>query len=284
MVEGYYPSTLLDTLRILDEKDVIIYAGGTDLMVRNKNLASLLPHFNKDLLYVGELKELKEIRTSDSKIEIGAACTYSDLLKEKEVPEILKESIRQIASPAIRNKGTLGGNICNASPAGDTLPILYALDAKLKVTSLNISREINIEDFILGPREITLKKEEILESIIIPKSNLNRSYYKKVGARKASAISKLSFVALAHIENEKINDIRIALGAVGRTVIRSKEIENIIVGTDSKDIKSKIEIIKKAYSEKITPISDQRSTAIYRKTVALRLIEYFLNSKLAASH
>ncbi|MDS0524609.1 FAD binding domain-containing protein [Clostridium sp. SHJSY1] len=284
MVEGYYPNTLLEALKILEEKDIIIHAGGTDLMVRNKNITSLLPKFDKDLLYIGDLKELKEIKICDSMIEIGAACTYSKLLKEKEIPNVLKEAIKEIASPAIRNKGTIGGNICNASPAGDTLPILYALDAKLKLTNISISREINIEDFILGPRKITLKKDEILESIIIPKSKINITYYEKVGARKASAISKLSVVALADIENEKINDIRIALGAVGTTVVRRKEIENIIIGTDLKDIKNKIEIIKKAYSEKITPINDQRSTAIYRKTVALKLIEYFLISKLPAIH
>lgn len=280
MVNGSSPINFKEALKILKERDIIIYAGGTDLMVRNKNTASLLPKFNSDLLYIGNLKELKEIKESSYNLEIGAACTFSVLLRAKEIPQILKESIKQIASPAIRNMGTIGGNICNASPAGDTLPVLYALDAKLKLTSENSSREVYIKDFILGPRKILLEKDEILESIIIPKSKFNITYYEKVGARKASAISKLSFVGLAEIENEKIKEIRIAIGSVAPRIIRIKDAEDILSGSNINDLESKIEEVKKVYSKEIVPISDQRSTAAYRKTVALRLIQYFLNIEL----
>lgn len=276
MVEGYYLNTFEEALKILNEKDVTIYAGGTDLMVRNKNAASLLPKFNKDLLYIGNLIELKKVKMLSSTIEIGTACTLSSLLKAKEVPEILKEAIRQIASPAIRNMGTIGGNICNASPAGDTLPILYALDAKLKLTSESSSREVNIEDFILGPRKISLNKNEILESIIISKTEFNKTSYEKVGARKASAISKLSFVGIAKIEDETIKNIRIALGSVASTVVRMKDVEDILIGKKIRDLESTREKINRLCLEKITPIDDQRSTAVYRKKTAIRLIQYFL--------
>lgn len=280
MVEGYFPSTVEEALKILNEKDVTIYAGGTDLMVRNKNAASLLPKFNKALLYIKNLKELKEIKESASAMEIGAGCSLASLLRKKEIPETLKEAIRQIASPAIRNMGTIGGNICNASPAGDTLPVLYALAAKLKLTSKNSSREIKIEDFILGPRKIALEKNEFLESVIIPKSEFNKTHYEKVGARKASAISKLSFAAFAKIEDETVKDIRIALGSVGPKVVRIKKAEDIIIGRSLKDIESQITEMEKIYSENITPIDDQRSTAVYRKKTAIRLIQYFLNTEL----
>jgi len=280
MVDGYFPSTFEEALKILNEKDVIIYAGGTDLMVRNKNATSLLPKFNNDLLYIGNLKELKEIKESVDKLEIGATCSLSSLLREKEIPEILKEAIRQIASPAIRNVGTLGGNICNASPAGDTLPVLYALDGKLKLTSKNSSREVYIKDFILGPRKTILEKNEILESIIISKAEFNKLYYQKVGSRKASAISKLSFVGLAQVNDEKIKDIRITLGSVAPKIIRIKEAEDILIGSNINDIEIKILDIIKMYSKEIVPIDDQRSTAVYRKTVSLRLIQYFLNIEL----
>lgn len=280
MVEGYSPNTFKQALKILNEKDVIIYAGGTDLMVKNKNVASLLPKFTKDLLYIGDLNELKEIREEDNTIKIGAACTLSSLLRVESVPEVLKEAIRNIASPAIRNIGTIGGNICNASPAGDTLPILYALEAKLKLSSINSSREVNINDFILGPGKIILKNNEILESILIEKVNFNKVYYQKVGARKASAISKISFVALAEVIDEKIIDIRIAIGSVGPKIVRVKTSEDILIGRELKDIENIMSEIIKVYSENVNPISDQRSTAIYRKTVALRLIQYFLNIEL----
>lgn len=280
MVEGYLPKDLDDALKVLNEKDVIIYAGGTDLMVRNKNAASLLPKFDKNLLYVGHLKELKEINVLEDSLEIGSACTLSSLLRSEKTPESLKESIRQIASPAIRNMGTIGGNICNASPAGDTLPILYALDAKLKLVSGNSSREVHIEDFILGPRKIILERTEILKSIIIPKAGLNKLYYEKVGARKASAISKLSFIGLAEVKEGRVKDIRIAIGSVAPKVVRVREAEDFIKEKNLEDIKSQMGEIYKIYSKEIVPIDDQRSTAVYRKTVALRLIQYFLNTKI----
>lgn len=283
MVDGYLPKDLGEALKILSKKDITVYAGGTDLMVRNKNAASLLPKFNNDLLYIGNLKELKEIKESADKLEIGAACTLSTILRIKGIPEVLKEAIRQIASPAIRNIGTIGGNICNASPAGDTLPVLYGLNAKLKLTGENSSREVGINDFILGPRRIFLEKHEILESIIIPKAEFNRTYYEKVGARKASAISKLSFVGVAKIENKIVKDIRIAIGSVAPKIVRVKEAEDLLVGNNLEDMKSKVKEIKDIYSKYVVPIDDQRSTAVYRKTVALRLIQYFLNIELNKS-
>lgn len=280
MVDGYLPKDLDEALKILNEKDVTIYAGGTDLMVRNKNAASLLPKFNKDLLYIGKLKELKGVKESDDSLEIGTACTLSSLLRAKGIPEVLKESIRQIASPAIRNMGTIGGNICNASPAGDTLPILYALDAKLKLVSENSSREVHIEDFILGPRKIILERTEILKSIIIPKLEFNKVHYEKVGARKASAISKLSFSGLAEVKDGKVKDIRIAIGSVAPKVVRVREAEDFIKEKNLEDIKSEMEEIRNIYAKEIVPIDDQRSKAVYRKTVALRLIQYFLNTRI----
>lgn len=280
MVDGYSPKDLEEALEILNEKNVTIYAGGTDLMVRNKNAASLLPKFNNDLLYIENLKELKGIKKLDDALEIGAACTLSSLLREIEIPEVLKEAIRQIASPAIRNMGTIGGNICNASPAGDTLPILYALDTRLRLINKNSMREVNIKDFILGPRKILLEKNEILKSILIPKAEFNKTYYEKVGARKASAISKLSFIGLAEVKDEKIEDIRIAIGSVAPKVVRIKSAEDLLIGSNLKDLKKKIEEVKDIYSNEIVPIDDQRSTAVYRKTVALKLIQYFLNTKI----
>lgn len=280
MVNGYSPSTFKEALKILNEKDVIVYAGGTDLMVRYKNISSLLPKFDKDLLYIEKLKELKEINESSSEIRIGAACKLSYLLQSDYIPQILKQAIKNIASPAIRNMGTIGGNICNASPAGDTLPVLYALDAKVKITSINNSKETEIKDFILGPKKTILENNEILESIIIPKANFNKIYFQKVGARKASSISKVSFVALAEIEKEEIKDLRIAIGSVGPSVVRVKEGEDTLIGKNIKDINDSINHIQEIYSKKITPIDDQRSTANYRKSVALRLIKYFLTVEL----
>lgn len=279
-VDGYIPKTINAALQILNSENVIVYAGGTDLMVRYKNETSLLPKFDKNILYIGQIDELKKVYENNEEIVIGAGCTLASLLRNEHVPEILKKSIRGAASPAIRNMGTIGGNICNASPAGDTLPVLYSLNSRCNVISEGLERTINIEDFIYGPRRTALKKNEILKSITISKENFNIVHYEKVGARKASAISKLSFAGLCNVENGRVQDLRMSFGAVGATVIRLKEAETIIIGKEintlDKFIKEAIEI----YDKNINPIDDQRSTAQYRKMVVMNLIKYFFNTEV----
>lgn len=279
-VEGYLPKSINAALQILNSENVIVYAGGTDLMVRYKNETSLLPKFDKNILYIGQIDELKKVYENNEEIVIGAGCTLASLLRNEYVPEILKKSIIGAASPAIRNMGTIGGNICNASPAGDTLPVLYSLNSRCNVISEGLERTINIEDFIYGPRRTALKKNEILKSITISKENFNIVHYEKVGARKASAISKLSFAGLCNVENGRVQDLRMSFGAVGATVVRLKEAETLIIGKEintlDKFIKEAIEI----YDKNINPIDDQRSTAQYRKIVVMNLIKYFFNTEV----
>lgn len=272
------PKDFKEALTLLKYKNLTIYAGGTDLMVRYKNNTALLPKFNNNLIFIGNIDELKIIEDAGEELIVGSAVTLSELLRNDKTPEILKTAIRSIASPAVRNMGTIGGNICNGSPAGDTLPILYALEAECKVTSLSGSREIPIEDFILGPRKIELKSHELLEKIIIPKTKFSEQVYEKVGARKASAISKLSFVAFKNISDNKIQDIRIAFGAVAPKVVKSKEIEKLLIGKEINKVDEVIQEVLDKYSNLITPIDDQRSTAKYRKIVSLRLLQDFLES------
>lgn len=279
-VDGYLPKTINAALQILNSENVIVYAGGTDLMVRYKNETSLLPMFDKNILYIGQIDELKKVYENNEEIVIGAGCTLASLLRNEHVPEILKKAIRGAASPAIRNMGTIGGNICNASPAGDTLPVLYSLNSRCSVISEGLERTINIEDFIYGPRKTALEKNEMLKSITIPKENFNIVHYEKVGARKASAISKLSFAGLCNVENGRVQNLRISFGAVGATVVRLKEAENLIIGREintlDKFIKEAIEI----YDKNINPIDDQRSTAQYRKIVVMNLIKYFFYTEI----
>lgn len=279
-VDGYLPKTINAALQILNSENVIVYAGGTDLMVRYKNETSLLPIFDKNILYIGQIDELKKVYENNEEIVIGAGCTLASLLRNEHVPEILKKAIRGAASPAIRNMGTIGGNICNASPAGDTLPVLYSLNSRCSVISEGLERTINIEDFIYGPRRTVLEKNEMLKSITIPKENFNIVHYEKVGARKASAISKLSFAGLCNVENGRVQNLRISFGAVGATVVRLKEAENLIIGREintlDKFIKEAIEI----YDKNINPIDDQRSTAQYRKIVVMNLIKYFFYTEI----
>jgi len=277
VVEGFYPENLFQALNLLKTKENSLpVSGGTDIMVVGKSAPNLI--------FLNRIPELKEIKETKGTVSIGAGCVYTDLLHEERIPEILRTAISQIAAPAIRNAGTIGGNICNASPAGDTLPVLYALSAEVVKASLTdgqtiTTERIPISEFIPGIRRIALGPEEIAVCIEIPKAayeHVTKTYYQKVGARNAQAISKLSFAALMNVEHGIVTDVRIAFGSVGVTALRMNELENKIIGMKVNDLAEKKADIVAAYAEQINPISDQRSTAIYRKKVCLNLLSDFL--------
>lgn len=277
VIKSYIPKNLEEALDIIDKEDAIIIAGGSDLMIKRKRPSGLLPNFDKSTVFISRLKELKKIYKEDNFLIIGAACTFTEIAESDLVPDSFKEVISDIASPAIRNIATIAGNICNASPAADILPLLYALEGELIVKSVNEERIIPVEKFITGPSKHTLNKNEIVKEIKIPLESFNKFYFKKVGTRKATAISKLSFVAFARVNNDIIEDIRISFGAVAPTIVKSKDIENRIVSKNVNDIQSIKDSISNDYSELINPIDDQRSNKKYRKQVSLNLLNDFLD-------
>ena len=270
MVGSYYPKTLEEALAAKAEHPSLVpYAGGTDWMVNRRD--------DTPLLFLNYIPSLREIRNTQEDIKIGACCTYSQLLESDAIPDILREAIIEVASPAIRNMGTLGGNICNASPAGDTLPVLYILDARVLLASVDGKRELPISSFIQGVRRIDFKPNELLESIIIPKAEFTRTYYKKVGARRAVAISKASFAAAMRVENGVVTAMPVAFGSVAPTVVRRPEIESTLVHKTPDEIRDMKDNIADMYEPYITPIDDQRSTAEYRRRVCLALLRDFLS-------
>ncbi|MFU0825068.1 FAD binding domain-containing protein [Clostridium sp.] len=275
MVEAYRPKTLKEALEIIDKEECIIFSGGTDLMVKNKKWSGVEPGFTKPVVFISGLKELKKIERKDNILKLGAACTCCEIAENDLVPDYFKEVFLNMASPAIRNIATVGGNICNASPAGDSLPLLYALEAKLILESAEGERKVPIQKFILGPGKKDIKKNEILKEIEIDIGDFNKTYYKKVGTRKSIALSKVSFMGLARVYKGKIEDIRIAFGACGPKIIKDKTTENSLIKLGSVN-DDELNYIKKIYSKLITPIDDQRSTADYRKDVCLRILEDFL--------
>ena len=274
----YRPVNLINALKVRSETDVIVLAGGTDLMVKYRNPALIMPEIKKDLLYIGHLKELKGITSEGGTIRIGAATTLDDLEENAITPSILKKAIKELASLSIRNVATIGGNIANASPAGDTISPLIAMDGSIILKSLKGERRLPINKFILGPGKTVLEHNEIIETIEIKDKKFNREYYKKVGTRLANALSKINFVGLAFIENDTLMDIRIAIGAVAPVVMKSEEIEKRLQGMKLKEIKKCIKDIQKEYSSLVNPIDDQRSNAIYRKNVTLNLLKNFLQN------
>lgn len=284
MKEGFKPANLKEALKIRASYPTVLFAGGTDLMVQKARGFRLPPAFPKPLLFITQLSELKNIYVERADLHIGSAVTLNDLLKCEIIPEIMKTIISQMGSLPTRNLATIGGNICNASPAGDILPYLYAMDAYLVLQSYENTRKIKINEFIKGPGKTELKTTEILTEIIIPNKKFEMNYYRKVGTRKGMTLSKCSFLGMADTENLNIIDIRIAFGAVAPTIVRERKIENMLIGCKVTELSGQAYDIPKNYAKLIKAIDDARSSRKYRENISLSLLEDFLNKLCQNKH
>jgi CO/xanthine dehydrogenase FAD-binding subunit len=276
MVKGYFPTSYEEALLLLNQHELTLIAGGTDLMVKRRNWSDLPPKFTTDVLFLKGIEELNYIDKQGSNVHIGAGVTLEDLLDHFHTPKLLVEAIRLIGSPAIRHSGTLAGNVVNASPAGDSLPVLYLLDAVIVLESTKGIRHVPIEDFISGPGSTVIDKDELIKEIIVTDHPYHHSVYKKVGGRKSDAISKVCFCAIAEVKKDIITDIRITFGAVAPRVVRLKHVENQIKGKSLSWLKTHLDQIHDFYDPFIQPIDDQRSSAVYRKTCAMNLLHNYL--------
>jgi CO/xanthine dehydrogenase FAD-binding subunit len=277
MVKAYRPQTLAEALIIRNETDCLPIAGGTDLMVQKARGTGLGPDFKKPLLFVGHLAELRRIEKKKDCIHIGPAVLLSEILSNPLIPDTFKKAVALMASPPSRNLATLGGNICNASPAGDTLPFLYAANGEILLENHTFERRIAIEDFITGPKKTDLKSDELLTDIIIPDMDFSVTYYRKVGQRRGMSLTKASFHGLADVKDGYVIDLRMAFGSVAPTVIRSRDIENFLIGEPVNGLKNRCQEILERYDPLIQPIDDARSSAGYRKKVCFNIIKDFLN-------
>lgn len=273
MVSAYRPTTLEEALVLRSEKRVIPFSGGTDLMVQYRIQPGVLPRLPHPVLLLTHLSELSYITSDESYVRIGAGSTLDDIATHKSVPELMRVASAQMASPALRNLATAAGNIANASPAGDTICALTALDARLLLVSAGNKREISIDEFITGPGSTVLQDDEILAEILIPCGSASFWKYRKVGTRRANALSKVSLSVDARIEKGTIKSLRLAVGAVAPKVVRSRKIEAQVVGLTRKELKGSCREILRAYDGLLKPISDQRSTEEYRRRTALNLTE-----------
>lgn len=276
---GYIPSSLDHALILAQAEAVTPFAGGTDLMVRFKgaSMKSLLPP-----LFIGNLKELRGVWKEQGDLYIGAGETYANIIKAKEVPAIFKKALSQIGSPAIRNQGTLGGNICNASPAGDSLPLLYLFKAEMILASKDGERTLPLDEFVTGPGRTARKENELLVKIRIREASLlNNNFYvfEKMGNRKADAISKASFALRLSFDDNIVIDVDAAFGAMGpRVALLDDAIKARIIGKAFPLVDLDKSLLKENLFSLLTPIDDQRSTAKYRQTVALNLLSHYLTT------
>jgi len=278
MVEVLRPSGLREALEFRARTGARPFGGGTDLMVKYRAYGGLDPDFGPAVLFLDRVEELKVFLREGDTLRIGAGVTLAELLAVPEsapraVPPVLREAAAGIAAPGLRNRATLAGNIANASPAGDSLPPLYALETRVVLESLRGNRELPLEEFITGPGKTLLEPDEILREIRIPLSGAGGGwYYRKVGTRKANALAKLS---LAAVWDRRSGMFRMAAGAVGPRVVRFSQAEVLISGGERDPGR-----IREICTPAIVPIDDQRSTAEYRKTVCLNLITQCLSRYL----
>jgi len=259
------PKTLPDALNILhDRKDQVrILAGGTDVIPRLKDEA-IHPKLLMDLT---KLKaDLCQINVDNGFLRIGSLVTHTQICQSDIINNtlpVLAQACRMVGSWQIRNRGTIGGNIANASPAGDTLPVLLALDAIVKIVGKDKSREMSLDDFFLGPGKVALESDEIISEILIPYQSGIKGIYKKLGVRNAMNIAIASVAVIIKNGGEK----KIAFGAVAPRPIRAYEVEKIL----NQNQRPLWEEVKTVIFNSVQPISDVRASADYRKEMATNL-------------
>jgi CO/xanthine dehydrogenase FAD-binding subunit len=249
-------------------------AGGTDVMVQYA--AGTLSA--RKLVSVWNLPELRQIEVSDNEIGIGAGCTYTDLrqheILEREFP-LLTRAARWTGGIANQNRGTLGGNIVNASPAADSLPALLVYDAELILVSARGERRVRYVDFHTGYKKTQLAADELIRTVCLSRRLVGYlSYSRKVGARSAQAISKVCLAALGRVVRGVVEDVRIALGSVAPVPLRLSQTERVVKGQPINP--SLVLRAKEMAIAEIRPIDDIRSTATYRAAVSGNLVAEFL--------
>ena len=252
------------------------FAGGTDLMVLLEG--GKLPAGK--YLSIWSLPELRGIELTREHVTLGAVTTYTQVRRHSvlaaEFP-LLCCAAAETGSVATQNRGTLGGNIANASPAADSPPALLVYDAELQLLSRQGSRWIPYSQFHTGYKQTRLRPDELIARIRLPRSKQQwKQHYRKIGTRRAQAISKVCFAGAARIELGKIADVNLCFGSIAPTVFRAHSAESLL--RNSAISPALIAAAKRALASEIAPIDDLRSTARYRSIVAQNLLAEFLEA------
>lgn len=270
------PASLADALALLKNEPGVWkpFAGGTDLMVMLE--AGKLPHLN--YINIWGLKELRGIEATEAHVTLGALTTYTEIqahpVLRSEFP-MLGQAASETGGLAIQNRGTVGGNIINASPAADTPPALLAYDAEIELVSSDGSRWLPYHGFHTGYKQMGLRPDELLARVRLPRNTAGLThYYRKVGTRKAQAISKVCFAAVGRMDHQQIEETRMAVGSVAPIIVRCVETENALRGR--RPGAETIRLACDTLVREISPIDDIRSTANYRLQVAKNLLTDFL--------
>ncbi|MDE1177954.1 MAG: 2-oxo-4-hydroxy-4-carboxy-5-ureidoimidazoline decarboxylase [Edaphobacter sp.] len=270
------PRSLHDALGLMAKEPGLWtpVAGGTEVMVQF-GAGRLMP---TRFVSIRKIDELRGIAQTETELRIGAGCTYADLRRDAIVGTdfpLLSTAAAWTGSIANQNRGTLGGNIVNASPAADSLPALLVYEAELVLVSVRGERRVRYGDFHVGYKKTLLAPDELIRTIVLPRRYVGwLSVARKVGPRNAQAISKLCMAALARMDRGRIAEIRVAFGSMAPMPLRMRGVESSLNG---QQISSEtIRKARRALEAEVSPIDDIRSTRAYRIAVAGNLLEEFL--------
>jgi CO/xanthine dehydrogenase FAD-binding subunit len=266
------PRTVEEACKILAKRPdgLRVIAGGTDLMVLMN--ARMLDAGG--FLDIWRVDEMRGIIDEGPGLRIGALTTYTQLIRsplvQQHVPSLVAAS-RTIGAIQIQNRGTLGGNIVNASPAGDSLPVLAAFDAEIEIGSIRGTRRVGFNQFYTGYRRTVLESDELVLAVRIPKlESGERDFFYKVGTRRAQAISKVVMAARVRSVEGRIESLQIGVGSVAPTVIRARNTESLLAGSTMNP--NAIEQARHLIAQEVKPITDLRSTERYRRVVTANLL------------
>ncbi len=270
----FAPQEIEEALEILSKygKEIKVIAGGTDLLIQYYDRLYEVGAW----LDLKNIKELKEIKIYQNRMEIGAMVSHTQLEKSEDIRKyfpILSQAAADIGSPQIRNRGTIGGNIVNASPAGDLLAPLMAYDAQFRLLSIQGEKIVPAEEFFVGPKKTILEPAQLLTQVILPLPS-ERTYgsWIKIGKRKALIIATITLALTVEMDenNKIIKDVRACLGSVAPTPIEIKEIRKKMVGKNFNQLD--FAELGQIVEDKISPIDDIRGTREYRKDVAKNIM------------
>lgn len=269
----YRPSSLSECLELLDglKGRYRILAGGTDLLVRLKH--GMVNENN--IIDITGLGELHGISSDMDCIHIAPLTTHSEILDSdicNKLP-VLKMACSTVGSPQIRNRGTIGGNVINASPAGDTIPALFVHGAVMKLKSINGERLVPVEEFYAGPGKTVMMNNEMLVDISVPEADEGcKGFFKKLGQRNALAISIVNVAVMLKIDehDNTVEKASVAVGAAAPTVARCTEAESLMTGMVMDD-HDKIRKVAASIRDRVSPISDVRASAGYRAEMSANL-------------
>ncbi|MFC2082901.1 FAD binding domain-containing protein [Candidatus Bipolaricaulota bacterium] len=269
-------ATEAELLEVLSQSGATILCGGTDLLIKMR-AEMIQPEL---LIDISRVKSLRGIRVEGSNLEIGAATLESDIIHSPLVTEhvpLLGSVLRQLGSVQIRNRGTLGGNIVNASPAADGVIPLLLYATEIQIVSADGERWVRLEDIFTGPSQTTLEPGEYVRTLRLPVPTAPfEPFYHKVGKRNALTIAIASLGMLVHLEEGVIRQLRVAVGSVAPTPRRLRGLEEHLAGRSLDE--HTIHEARELAVASISPISDVRATADYRRNVIGDLLVRALRS------